>query len=522
MNTQGRRMPGRWAVGIAMFVVIAAAGLVRAAESGGAAPGPAAGQRPNIVILLADDLGLHDVGYMGGDVRTPHIDRLAADGLTFADFYAMAFCTPTRAGLLTGRWPIRFSLMHRVVWPWTGDGLPADERTLPEALGDAGYGTRALVGKWHLGHGDAVYHPLNHGFTSFLGTYNGAIDYYTRRLAGERDWHRDYEPAPGEDYVTDEIGREAEAVIRAAAGGEPFFLLTSFTAPHQPNQAPQELIESYAAMDDETRQVHAAMVTAMDTAIGGILTALEETGALDNTLLVFLSDNGGSLTFGADNGPYRGQKGLVFEGGIRVPALVHWPAGGLSGGETIEGRVGYIDLMPTLLTLAGIEAGPSAFDGVDLTPMIREGAGAPDRPWFSFRAVPSGELLSVIDGRWKFVRMGAPILATPESSPEGSTEASTVQEFLFDLETDPYEQTNLKDRHPDILARLDAMARDFRALEARGPSVDFYDGAAPITREWHGRFSRGEAPEALNGPVPGFTPADDWRVDPPAEESVKP
>jgi arylsulfatase B len=207
--------------------------LVSGAMAAGAQPAP-----PNILIIVADDLGFADVGFNGGKViATPNLDRLAETGVNLADFRACPMCSPTRAGLMTGRWPARFGMMRAVVPPWSPYGLPAAERTLPELLSEAGYAQRAIMGKWHLGHAQREFLPLAHGFTHFYGHYNGAITYFSHERDGEVDWHHDDRTVRESGYATDLLAAAAERFVRTAPPARPWFLYVPFNAPHSPFEA---------------------------------------------------------------------------------------------------------------------------------------------------------------------------------------------------------------------------------------------------------------------------------------------
>src|SRR5687768_9079249 len=200
---------------------------------------------PNIVILLADDLGRADLGYAGSEIKTPNIDRLVTTGVRLDRFYACPVCSPTRAGLLTGRWPIRHGIMRTVIPPWSTHGLPLEERTLADALREAGYARRGVFGKWHLGHAKRAFLPPQRGFTHFYGHYNGALDYFTHVREGEVDWHRDNETVKEEGYATDLIAREAVRFVEEAPVSSPFFLYVPFNAPHSPFQAKPDDLARY-------------------------------------------------------------------------------------------------------------------------------------------------------------------------------------------------------------------------------------------------------------------------------------
>ncbi len=258
--------------------------------------------RPNIVLILADDLGWNDVSYHGGDIPTPSIDRIASEGVELDRFYACPVCSPTRAGLMTGRYPIRFGMQRAVCRPFLEVGVPAAEETLPEMLARAGYRQRGIAGKWHIGHAFRRFHPLNQGFTSFVGHYNGNIDYYTHFREGQLDWHRGFESNADEGYSTDLIADEAVRFIDQHAAAGPFFLYVPFNAPHTPLQVPDQWLEPFSAVEDERRRIYMAMVAAMDAAIGRILESLGRNGVEGDTLVWFASDNGGQAL--ADNSNY--------------------------------------------------------------------------------------------------------------------------------------------------------------------------------------------------------------------------
>ena len=477
------------------FALVAPA-LLLAACADGPAPDSATAPQPlpNIVLIVPDDLGHHDVSFHGGEIATPNIDRIAAEGALIERFYSAPVCSPTRAGLMTGRYPIRFGLMRAVIAPWRDYGLDTSEVTLPEVLARAGYEHRGIFGKWHLGHFNRKYHPLRRGFTEFVG-HNTAVDYFTKEREGERDWSHDYESVDEEGYVTDLLAEHAVRFIDRHAGDQtPFFLYVPFSAPHSPLQAKEEDLPRYADLDAlepprgweestagrplaadgrrrDGRRIHAAMVHSLDEGVGRILDTLDEHGMAENTLVLFFSDNGGSVGIG-DNGPYRGAKGSVFEGGTRVAAAARWPAGNIAGGGRIEGPVSYIDVLPTLMGIAGIDDhGGKPLDGQDVVDMLRgEAEAGPERELYSFIAQldPEREQVSVTEGEWKLVVVGPPLLR------EGSAEAS--RKLLFRLDEDPLEERDVAAEQPDLVARLLEKATDFRALQPPNPVAPFFTG----------------------------------------------
>jgi len=423
--------------------------------------------KPNIVILLADDLGWADVGYHGAKTSTPNIDRLASDGVRLENFHVCPLCSPTRAGLMTGRWPIRSGMGEAVITPWRKYGLPASERTLADLLARAGYERRGIFGKWHLGHYEKKFLPLNRGFTSFTGFYNGSIDYFTHKREGELDWHRDFETCRDEGYATDLIGREAVRFIEQSPVGKPFFLYVPFNAPHLPLQAKDEDMAKYAHLTDASKRTYAAMVDSLDQSIGKILGAIEAKGAADDTFVLFLSDNG--ATENGDNGPWRSIKGTVYEGGVRVPAAVRWPAG-IRGGRAVDGLMGFIDVYPTLKRVAGVAGpDPNPLDGQDMLDVIRGEASAPKRDWFSYIAQGTPEQTAVCDGTWKLVVRGGSVLDVElDGAGRLGPLKGGLSVELFRLDRDPGETTNLAAEHPEVVPPLLKRLKEFRRLKPDG------------------------------------------------------
>ena len=433
---------------------------VSAQSSAGSARSSA--PRPNIVYIVADDLGWKDVGFHGSDIRTPAIDRLAQGGARLEQFYAQPMCTPSRAALMTGRYPHRYGLQTLVI-PSAGTyGVATDERLLPQALKDAGYRT-AIVGKWHLGHADRKYWPRQRGFDYQYGPLLGEIDYFTHSAHGTRDWFRDNEPVREEGYVTQLLGRDAVKLIENHDPKTPLFLYLAFTAPHAPYQAPKEYLDRYASIADPSRRAYAAMITAMDDEIGRVLAALEKRGMRENTIVVFQSDNGGprsakftgeidmsKSTIPADNGPYRDGKGTLYEGGTRVAALVNWP--GHIPSAVVEGPIHIVDMYPTLAGLAGASvAANKPLDGVDLWPALSDGKPSP-REEVIYDIEPFRAALRV--GDWKLVWQ--------------ATLPSRVE--LFDLKADPGEKNNLAEKNPAKVAELQQRIQEL-AREAVPPLI---------------------------------------------------
>jgi arylsulfatase A-like enzyme len=416
-----------------------------------------AAEKPNIVYILADDLGWRDVGFHGSDIKTPNLDQLAAGGAVFDQLYAQPMCTPSRAALMTGRYPHRYGL-QTIVIPSAGTyGLATDEWLLPQALHEAGYRT-AIVGKWHLGHADQKYWPRQRGFDYQYGPLLGEIDYYTHSAHGTVDWYRDNRLVNEDGYVTELLGNDAVRLIESHDPDQPLFLYLTFTAPHSPYQAPQAYLDRYKTIADPSRRAYAAMITAMDDQIGRVMQALDARGMRDNTLIVFQSDNGGprsakftgevdmsKSTIPADNGPYRDGKAMLYEGGTRVVALANWP-GHIAPHTVVRTPIHMVDMYPTLVALAGGSVAKSKpLDGLDVWPAIAAGKPSP-RTEVVYDIEPFRAALR--DGDWKLIWR--------------TTIPSQVE--LFNLAEDPGETTNLAAQHPEKVAqlqrRIEALAGD--------------------------------------------------------------
>ena len=437
-----------------------------------AAPRPTPSRPPNVVLIVADDLGWNGVGYHGGFVRTPHIDRIAQKGVELDRFYVSPMCSPTRAGLLTGRYPMRFGMARSVVRPWARFGLPPAERTLPEALGDAGYAHRAAFGKWHLGHLEPQWHPLSQGFTHYEGCYNGAADYFTRERDGEMDWHVNGEPTEKQGYTTDIIAESASAFIAQRAKDSPFLCYVSFTAPHEPLQAPREYLDRHANLDDDphdgkpsNKQKVAAMIACMDDGIGRILQTIEKAGITNDTIVWFISDNGGLGHIPGYNEPLRAAKLTVYEGGVRVPSAVWWP-GVIEGGRRIDAPVMFVDVMPTLFAFLGkaIE-GEKPLDGVDVSNVLTgQSPTAQDRDLYHFTGqtgLKTEQIAVTSPQGWKLIVKG------PDVRREGGYRAPGHTIELFNLLDDPTERTDRSSEMPDLVNTLGEKLVAFRRSEPK-------------------------------------------------------
>jgi len=442
-------------------VLIAAAAVLQ-----GAAGEPGAhAQRPNVVLILADDLGYGDLSCQGSvQIPTPNIDRLAAEGTRALRGHASSLvCAPSRAGLMTGRYQNRFGFEHNLSVPDhvkpEACGLPLDEPTMAERLKALGYRT-AAVGKWHLGESPG-HHPNARGFDSFFGMIKGSHGYFP--APGRSRIERDGESVEAfrRPYLTDEFSLEAARFITSGAdGADPWFLYLAYNAPHTPLEATEADLARFAEVEPPRRRTYCAMVHALDRGVGEVLDALDATAQAENTIVVFLNDNGGSCDASrAINAPLRGQKSMVLEGGTRVPFLVRWP-GRVPAGAEYPHPVSALDLVPTFVAAAGGEVEPRyvgrgerrrerPFDGVDLLPYLAgEREGRPHEQLF-WRISQRGA--AVLDGDWKLVRL-------PHRLPE-----------LYDLASDPSELRDLAPEQPERVEALLARLHEWECSFERNP-----------------------------------------------------
>lgn len=407
-------------------------------------------KRPNIVLIVSDDQGYSDAGFQGSsDIRTPHLDALARGGVRFSNGYVThPFCSPSRAGLLTGRYQHRFGHENNMLFDIEDPvkGLPLSERTLADALAANGYAT-GLIGKWHLG-SHPKFHPTKRGFREMYGFVGGGHDYLNPGSPDERKKelllpiHReDGKPIAEKEYLTTALGREASAFVRRHPR-DPFFLYLAFNAPHSPLQITPEWLDKFSSIADPKRRAYAAMMATLDDSVGKVVSAVREQGREQDTLFVFLSDNGGPRDNSSNNHPLRGTKRTLYEGGIRVPFLMNW-VGRIPGGKTLADPVSALDMFPTILSATGIDVPKDRkLDGLNLMPYVQgKSAKLPARTlhWRTF----GGKFFAVREGRWKlFQAEGKP----PE---------------LYDLDTDAPESNNLAAREPKIVARLETARRNW-------------------------------------------------------------
>ncbi len=413
-------------------------------------------KRPNIIVILADDQGWNDIGYHNPQLQTPHLDRLAAEGVRLEQYYVYATCSPTRVALLSGRYPSRYGVLAPL---GETTHMPGAAAHLPRGLQAAGYQTH-LVGKWHIGE-SSQHRPLGYGFDTTYGYLRGQIDPYTHRYkSGDHvTWHRNDQFIEEQGHVTDLITDEAIRVIESS-DDTPFFLYVAHHAPHAPLNEPPSWIARYEeTFEDVWRRHFAAAITHLDNGVGRLVDALERSGKRQNTLILYSSDNGGQRDWSApateyngryaahrslgNNEPLRGWKGELYEGGIRVPAFVNWP-GVLDGGRIVAAPIHATDWAATLLTLAGAPLlDEHRLEGVNVWPLLRGSADPPVSRTLYWR---SPNQFAVRDGDWKLI-----------------TDRLQRKLELFHLAEDPYEQNDLATQQPQRVQTLVHLLEQYRA-----------------------------------------------------------
>lgn len=476
-------MVGRGALGAAMLVAAATAAA-----------------QPNVVLILADDLGYGDIGANGGEtIATPHIDALAARGVRLTQGYVShPVCSPSRAGLMTGRYQQRHGWEFNPAGRDRGAGMSTDEQTVADAMRAAGYRT-GLIGKWHLG-AQAQHHPVNRSFDEFFGMVEGGSIYIDADVPGVESWGRPRIGRPNkivrgldreievEGYLTDRFTDEAVAFVERHAQ-VPFFLFLSHKTPHTPLQATAEYLDRYRHIADDATRVYSAMVASLDDSVGAVVRALEHAGIRDDTLIVFLSDNGcaGYLVNACSNAPLRGFKRHLHEGGIRVPFIANWP-GGLPEGRVFEHPASSLDLMDTFLAATG--SGEASDDSVNLIPYLDGTNGGAPHDYLFWRSGPNW---AVRDGRWKLIRYnrtdltsqdldGTGRLTPPEGGwPTGSPHGQIM--LLYDLANDPSETVNYAPGRPEEVKRLTEAWQAWNAGNAAQPILPAYRSTLA---EFHG------------------------------------
>ena len=417
--------------------------------------------QPNIVYILADDLGYNDLGFRGGKIATPNLDKLAASGVTLNSFYVQPFSSQTRAALLTGRYPMRYGLQTLSIVSTSPFGLPTEERTLAQALKQAGYKT-AFIGKWQLGHAKPEFWPTKRGFDYFYGTLSGEVHDQIKKSA-KNDWRRNDQALKEEGAVTQLLAKDAVHLISKQDAATPLFLLLALTSPGADASA-------------QTGRGYAAGVSALDDAVGQVIGALEKKDVLNNTLIIFHSDNGGAVPVkfasgdndvkksGANNGIYREGRGSLYEGGVRVVALAAWPEK-IKAKSVVTRLLHVTDLYATLLNVANAKLDQAKKpDGLDVWKTLTEEQLSP-REAILLNVEPFRGAIRV--GEWKLI-----VRATLPSKLE-----------LFDIANDPEESQNQADAYPDRVKSLLKQLNEYA-----------YEMATPMYLEEVGQHKGGAAP----------------------------
>jgi arylsulfatase A-like enzyme len=427
------------------------------------AAAPALSQsKPNVIVILADDLGFNDLGVQGGkDIPTPNIDSLAKSGTRFTQAYVSCpYCSPTRAGLNTGRYQTRFGHEFNEPGPEGREnfGLPLSEKTIADRMRGLGYATGA-IGKWHLGFSENR-RPMARGYDEFFGTLANTPFYRPTNFVDSRK-SADVQPIDDPDfYTTDKYAERIEQFITAHKG-HPFFLYLPFNAQHVPSQAPQKYLDRFPNITNQERKLYAGMLAAFDDAVGRMLKTLRDNQLEENTLIFFTSDNGGPMTKmgqnGSNNGVHRGQKGDVWDGGIHVPLFVQWKSK-LPAGKVYEQPVISLDILPTAVAAAGGTPGTDwKLDGVNLLPFIQGQNTAAPHDHLCWRFGPQW---AIRQGNWKLA-VGFDEAANPTPGQPNLYKVTAPQ--LHDLASDPGESKDLAAAQPQKVAALKALYDQWNA-----------------------------------------------------------
>lgn len=391
-------------------------------------------KKPDIILVIADDIGIEDVPWNGSLAKMPNLTKLKNAGAELSQFRAFPLCTPSRAALLTGVSPIKFDLLYHPLRPWDKRGLPGAATTIAETLKTANYQT-ALVGKWHLGHSNPAMHPNRQGFDFFFGFLTGAIDYWSHQSRdGGLDWQKNGNSIIDEEYATRKFGQVATEWIESASS-EPLFLCLPLSAPHTPLQAPKETVELVEHITSKPKRVFTAMLQEMDMAIGAVVDSVKKRDR--PVLFIFCGDNGPDRNSRPQS--LRGAKGSTFDGGLRVPAVLNW-AGVIPANVLFKNTVDILDLPATILSAAGIGP-PKTIEGRDLVPALKGNKALSPRTHFFAACSPEWITYTAIQHKWKLVI-------------RQKRDEALNKHLLFNLAQDPNETKNLYSKHSDLTTRL--------------------------------------------------------------------
>lgn len=429
---------------IMMFSALLVTSSVNAMGPGNPVPGKPKQTKPNVIVIVSDDAGYADFGCYGGtQIPTPNIDAIAKQGIRFTDAYVSAsVCAPSRAGILTGRYQQRFGFEHNTStkvaagYQLSDVGMDPAERTIGNEMQDNGYRTIA-IGKWHQGE-EQKHSPLRRGFDEFYGFTGGHRDFFAYKGPRKKEYalYDNQKEVPEQEitYLTDMFTDKASAFI-AKNKSNPFFMYLSYNAVHTPMNARADLMERFALIPDSGRRAYAAMMTSLDDGVGAVLNAIKANGLEENTIVVFINDNGGATVNSSDNGILRGMKGSKWEGGIRVAMMMKWP-GHIGVNQTDHRPVISLDILPTVLAAGkGKQKGLKKLDGVNLLPYLTSGnKGKPHQALYWKRGV----VAAIRSASWKLIRVKDKVL-------------------LFDLSQDISENNNLSEKYPTKVKELLAM-----------------------------------------------------------------
>ncbi|XP_061189374.1 arylsulfatase B-like [Saccostrea echinata] len=455
--------------------------------------------QPHILFILADDFGFNDIGYHNSEIMTPNLDKLAAEGIKLENYYVQPICTPTRSQLLSGRYQIHTGLQHGIIWPQQPNALPLDSPILPQKLKEVGYSTHA-VGKWHVGFYKKEFLPTSRGFDSYFGYLTGSEDYYTHyrcdgKMCGTDLRDNTYPANCSGKYSTYLFSQKAADIVKKHNTDQPLFLYLPFQSVHAPLQVPEKYITPYLHIKDKHRRVYAAMVSAMDEAIGNLTEVFKQKGMWNNTLMVFSTDNGGQILEGGNNYPLKGWKGSLWEGGMRGVGFVH--------GQMLKRRgvvsndlIHVTDWYPTLVSLAGGNLnGTKPLDGVNQWKTLSEGSTENQRKAILHNidplSKPKGQIWpnSPFDNRiraalrmgdWKLVTgnpgngswIPPPHMNSGRLDMENSTSNKNI--WLFNITADPYEHKDVSDTMPHVVMQMLSLLAQYNktAVPCRYPKMD--------------------------------------------------